>query len=282
MNELAAHGKIATVSASFQMTSSTTSFNSISEQTGPCKATPLAPDSFGGKGWEQTTQPSVSTRMFQKTSAHVTTGHRPPNLQKWKTILVWLTLTEALRKAKRWHDALFGGCLKNITTAGSEQGTRLPQDPAYTPGRAVTGTPKPTKLLSWEFLNVLVTSYPRSRMNAQAGSPTDELLIFPLPSEKQVGRKPKLKVGNWMIWPQCWTQNGILALEHFAQVFFMCLHTAGNMTGGHTASANEFSQNPHWKTFKRFTWISCMLHSCVQFQISLVIGWHRISAACEC
>ena len=102
--------KIATVSASFQMTSSTTSFNSISEQTGPCKATPLAPDSFGGKGWEQTTQPSVSTRMFQKTSAHVTTGHRPPNLQKWKTILVWLTLTEALRKAKRWHDALFGGC----------------------------------------------------------------------------------------------------------------------------------------------------------------------------
>ena len=86
--ELAAHGKIATVSASFQMTSSTTSFNSISEQTGPCKATPLAPDSFGGKGWEQTTQPSVSTRMFQTTSAHVTTGYRPPNLQKWKTILV--------------------------------------------------------------------------------------------------------------------------------------------------------------------------------------------------
>ena len=96
---------------------------------------------------------------------------------------------------------------------------------------------------------------------------------------EQVGRKPKLKVGNWMIWPQCWTQNGILALEHFAQVFFMCLHTAGNMTGGHTASANEFSQNPYWKTFKRFTWISCMLHSCVQFQISLVIGGHRISAA---
>ena len=88
VHELAAHGKIATVSVSFQMTSSTTSFNSISEQTGPCKATLLAPDSFGGKGWEQTTQPSVNTRMFQKTSAHVTTGYRPPNLQKWKTILV--------------------------------------------------------------------------------------------------------------------------------------------------------------------------------------------------
>ena len=127
---------------------------------------------------------------------------------------------------------------QRITAAGSEQGTRRPQDPAYTPGRAVTGTPKPTKLLSWDFINVLVTSYPRSRMNAQAGS--------------QIGRKPKLKVGNWMIWPQCWTQNGILALEHFAQVFFMCLHTAGNMTGGHTASANEFPQNPDWKTFKRF------------------------------
>ena len=69
---------------------------------------------------------------------------------------------------------------------------------------------------------------------------------------EQIGGKPKLKAGNWMIWPQCWTQNGILALEHFAQVFFMCLHTASNMTGGHTARANEFSQNPYWKTFKRF------------------------------
>ena len=33
------------------------------------------------------------------------------------------------------------------------------------------------------------------------------------------------------------------------------------------------------RSFKRFKWISCMLHSCVQFQISLVIGGHRISAA---
>ena len=67
---------------------------------------------------------------------------------------------------------------QRITAAGSEQEMRVPQDPAYTPGRAVTGTPKPTKLLSWDFINVLVSSYPRSRMNAQAGSPTDELLIF--------------------------------------------------------------------------------------------------------
>ena len=107
LNELAAHGKTATVSASFQMTSSTTSFNSISEQTGPCKATPLAPDSFGGKGWEQTTQPSASTRMFQKTSAHVTTGHRPPNLQKWKN---YPGIANPDWSSAQGKSALFGGC----------------------------------------------------------------------------------------------------------------------------------------------------------------------------
>ena len=50
------------------------------------------------------------------------------------------------------------------------------------------------------------------------------------------------------------------------------------MTGGHTALVNEFPQTLPERSLRRFKWISCMLHSCVQFHVSLVIGGHSISA----
>ena len=168
---------------------------------------------------------------------------------------------------------------QRITTAGSEQGTRLPQDPAYTPGRAVTGTPKPTKLLSWDFINVLVTSYPRSRMNAQAGSPTDELLIFLChlrtnwPKAQTESRKlndmTTVLNSKWNIGPRTFCTSLLHVFTHSWQ------HDERTHSKDERILAKPLLKD-HSRDSK---WISCMLHSCVQFQISLVIGWHRISAA---
>ena len=168
---------------------------------------------------------------------------------------------------------------QRITAPGSEQGMRLPQDPAYTPGRAVTGTPKPTKLLSWDFINVLVSSYPRSRMNAQAGSPTDELLIFlchlrtnwpkAQTESKKLNDMTTVLNSKWNIGPRTFCTSLLHVFTHSWQ------HDERTHSIGERILAKPLLKD-HSRDSK---WISCMLHSCVQFQISLVIGGHRISAA---
>ena len=151
------------------------------------------------------------------------------------------------------------------------------------------GHPNPPNYYLGSFINVLVTSYPRSRMNAQAGSPTDELLIFlchlrtSWPKARTESRKlndmTTVLNSKWNILHTAsssltWYASRVKLRIRDARA----LHTALATWTAVTCDISQASGHWYWILSQRMGPLlkahsrpfsvdeSCMLHSCVQFQ----------------